>query len=434
MIWTIALAVMLGTVCALLALGLPVAIAFFSANVLGSQLFLGGLGSLSSFPSECLEAIGKFSLTPIPLFVLMGELLFHTGLAFKAIDAIDRLITRVPGRLSVVALCGGTLFASLSGSTIANTALLGNVMLPRMLELKYDARLAMGPIMAVGGIAMLIPPSALAVLLASLAEQSIAALLIAGIVPGILMAGIFIVYVMGRCILDPRLAPEGTRTGARQWRPLFVYVLPLFGIFAVVIGSMFGGIASPTEAAALGCTATLVACLLYRAVTWRSLAKAGVETAKISVMILFIIAGSLTFAQILAISGATNGFLDTIQSLNLSDLALVLMMIGVLLFLGCFMDQISMILLTLPFFIPLATSHKIDMVWLLLLILIAMEVSLLTPPFGLLLFVMKGVAPRHITMMQVYSAALPFVALKILVLALLVAMPALATWLPRLIL
>lgn len=434
MTWVVALVLMLGSVCAFLALGLPVALAFLTADILGSYLFMGGLPSLSSFPSETLEALGKFSLTPIPLFVLMGELLFHTGVAFKAIEAVDRLITRVPGRLSVVALCGGTLFASLSGSTIANTALLGNVMLPKMLELKYDARLAMGTIMGVGGIAMLIPPSALAVLLASLAEQSIAALLIAGIVPGVLMAVVFLVYVIGRCILDPSLAPDNGRGEAPQWRPLVVYVLPLFAIFGVVIGSMLGGIASPTEAAALGCTATFIACALYRAMSWRKLVKAGVETAKICVMILFIIAGSLTFAQILAISGATNGFLEAVQALELSKQGVVLLMIAVLLFLGCFMDQISMILLTLPFFLPLAKQHNIDIVWLLLLVLIAMEVSLLTPPFGLLLFVMKGVAPSGISMMQVYRAAVPFVVLKLLVMALIFAVPALAIWLPRMLL
>lgn len=430
MAWGSALALMLAGVCFLLLLGVPVVFAFFGLIVLGSSLFMGGISSLVTFPVEALEATGKFALAPIPLFILMGEILFQTGVAFRAIDAVDKLIVRVRGRLAVVTLFGGTLFASLSGSTIANTALLGNVLLPRMLQLGYSKQISMGAIMAVGGIAMLIPPSALAVLLASLAEQQIAALLIAGIVPGALMAVIFIGYVVIRCTLNPDLAPEHDDGQKVEWKPFLFNVLPLFAIFVVVVGSMLGGVASPTEAAALGCLATVIACAGYRALTWQSLKKAAMDTAKISVMILFIIAGSLTFSQILVISGAINGLLGFIEGFGLADLMLVLMMVSILLFLGFFMDQVSMILLTLPFFIPLAVAQDIDILWLLILMLIAMEISLITPPFGLLLFVLKGVAPPSVTLGQVYLAALPFVTLKLIVLALLVMFPIVATWLP----
>ncbi|MGQ0682420.1 TRAP transporter large permease [Bradyrhizobium sp.] len=431
--WYIALSILMGGVCVLLFLGLPVALAFLAVNVAGAIIFLGGAKALISFPSECLEAVAKFNLTPIPLFILMGEMLFHTGVAFRAIDAVDRLIVRVPGRLSVVSLFGGTIFASLSGSTIASTAMIGNTLLPRMMKAGYDKKISMGPIMAVGGIDMLIPPSALAVLLASLAERSVAALLVAGIVPGLAMAAIFIGYVVVRCYLNPALAPAGDIDVRRkaEWLPMLVYVVPLLSIFIVVVATMFWGIASPTEAAALGCVATGAVCACYRALTLRNLMTAAIETAKISVMILFIIAGSLTFAQLLAISGGTNGLLVQLKDFDLSNLALVLVMVGILLVLGCFMDQISMILLTLPFFIPLALSQQIDVTWLLLLTLVAMELSLLTPPFGLLLFVMKGVAPSNVTLMDVYAAALPFVVMKLLILALLIAWPEFGLWLPR---
>lgn len=435
--WYYALFLLVGGVCTLLMLGVPVAFAFLTINIVGAALFLGGIKALISLPSECLEAIARFNLTPIPLFILMGEILFHTGVAFRAIDAIDRIITRVPGRLAVVSLLGGTAFASLSGSTIASTALIGNTLLPRMMKGGYDKNLAMGSIMSVGGIAMLIPPSALAVLLASLAEQNIAAVLIGGIVPGFAMAALFIAYIVLRCHLNPELAPGGANAGERQraeWRPLFVYVLPLFTIFIVVMASMFTGLASPTESAALGCVATAIVCACYRALNSQNLMKSAIETAKISVMILFIIAGSLTFSQVLAVSGGTNGLLVQLKELQLSNFLLVVTMVLILLALGCFMDQISMILLTLPFFIPLATSQQIDMVWLLLLILVSMELSLLTPPFGLLLFVMKGVAPPNVTLGNVYAAAAPFVLLKLSILLLMLLWPSFATWLPRLVL
>jgi tripartite ATP-independent transporter DctM subunit len=290
--------------------------------------------------------------------------------------------------------------------------------------------------MATGGIAMLIPPSALAVLLASLAERPIAALLIAGIVPGIMMSVLFIGYVVGRCAMTPGLAPsyDVEEFGfAERWTPFLIYVMPLFAIFMVVVGSIFMHLASPTESAALCCVATTVACLGYRALTWRNLVKSVMETAKITTMILFIIAGSLTFSQILAVSGAVDGLLAEITALQLTPLLAIVFMMAVLLFLGAFMDQVSMLLLTLPFFLPLAAAQGIDMLWLLVLMLIVMEISLLTPPFGLLLFVMKGVAPFKTTLLQIYGAAAPFVVLELIVLALLIAFPATALWLPRLI-
>lgn len=200
--WQLALTLMLGTVCVFMFTGLPVAFAFFAANVLGTYLFINGDIGLVFMAIEFHNAI-KFTLSPIALFLLMGEILLQTGVAFKAIGAIDRLISRIPGRLSVVAIIGGTVFSSLSGSTIANTAILGSVLLPDMIKRGYQPAIAMGPIMAVGGIAMLIPPSALAVLLASLAEQSVSQLLVAGIVPGVLMAFLFFAYVVVRCIIIP---------------------------------------------------------------------------------------------------------------------------------------------------------------------------------------------------------------------------------------
>ncbi len=426
--WYWALTMMLGITVGLLFLGLPVAFAFIVANLIGTFVFLRGeIGLIVSIAPEMVQAVSTFTLIPVALFILMGEILFQSGVAFRAISAIDRAISRMPGRLSVVSVVGGTIFSSLSGSTIANTAILGSVLLPDMLKRGYHPTMAMGPIMAVGGIAMLIPPSALAVLLASLAEQSIQQLLIAGIVPGAMMALLFFAYVVGRCWLNPSLAPvdaPGQRLrGWERWRPFVVDVLPLFAIFVVVVGSIFGRIASPEEAAALGC-------LAYRQLTWRILMKALRETAKINTMILFIIAGSLTFAQILQISGATTGLLEQIQGWKLTPLTAMAIMMLILLFLGAFMDQVSMVLLTLPFFMPLALKVGIDPTWLMVLMLIAMEISLLTPPFGLLLYVMKGVAPPEITLGKIYAAALPFILLEIVVMAILILWPDVAIWLP----
>lgn len=431
--WAPALFLLLGTLMVLMVTGLPVAFAFLGVNIIGAIVFLGGEIGLDQMVRNTVASVSNFSLAPIPLFLLMGEILFQTGVAFSAINAIDRLIARVPGRLSIVSVLGGTVFSSLSGSTIANTAVLGSALLPDMLKRGYHPTLAMGPIMATGSIAMLIPPSALAVLLGSLAGISIAKLLIATIVPGLLMAAAFLVYIIARCSLNPDLAPAydvAELTAWARWKPFLIYVLPLLSIFVVVVGSILGGFATPTESAALGSVASAIAAIAYGKFTVRSMLKAVSETAKISVMILFIIAGSVTFSQILAFSGATNGLLGLINSLDAGTVAVLLAMLAILLLLGAFMDQVSMMMITLPFFIPLAQSLDINLLWFGVLMLLVMEISFTTPPFGLLIFVMKGVAPPHITLGQVYRAAFPFILLALTVLALILLVPDLATWLP----
>jgi tripartite ATP-independent transporter DctM subunit len=437
MTWWLAATVLFGLLTVLFAAGLPVAFAFLGINVVGAWIWLGGDVGLVQMIRNGVASIASFSLTPIPFFVLMGEVLFHTGVAMKAIDAIDRLIWRVPGRLSVVAVVAGTVFSAISGSTIATTALLGSLMLPEMLRRGYHPGMAMGPIMAIGGVDMLIPPSALTVLLGSLSGVSIAALLLAGIVPGVLLSAAFVGYIVVRAVLDPRLAPAFEREtviGWARWQPLLVYVLPLVSIFLVVVLAMAAGWATPTESAAVGAVATVLVAAVYRSLTWPSLMKALLGTAAISGVILFIIVGATTFSQILTFSGATNGLVAAIRDAQLSGPVVLAAMMVILLVLGCFIDQVSMMLITLPFFMPLVEIYRFDPVWFGVLFLICMQLGLLTPPFGMLLFTMKSVAPRTISMGQVYRAAMPYAVFGLLMLVVVIFVPRLATWLPAVLL
>ena len=383
MAWWLAATVLFGVFTALFAAGLPAAFAFFGINVVGAWIWLGQEAGLVQMIRNGVASIASFSLTPIPFFVLMGEVLFHTGVALKAIDAIDRLIAGVPGRLSVVAIVAGTVFSAISGSTIATTALLGSLLLPEMLRRGYQPNLAMGPIMAIGGVDMLIPPSALTVLLGSLSGISISRLLVAGIVPGVLLAAMFVAYIVVRATLDPRLAPtfeHVTVRGWERWRPLVVYVTPLVLIFVVVILAMSAGWATPTESAAVGAVATALVAVVYRSLTWQSLLKALLGTAAISGVILFIIVGATTFSQILTFSGATNGLVSAIRDTQLTGPVVLGAMIAILLVLGCFIDQVSMMLIALPFFMPLVELYGFDPVWFGVLFLICMQLGLLTPP------------------------------------------------------
>ena len=435
MTWVEGSLVLFGGLIAVMALGLPVAFAFLALNVLGAWLFLGGEPGLSQLARNSVQSIASFSLTPIPFFVLMGEVLFHTGLALKAIDAFAVLIRRVPGRLAVIAIVAGTVFSAISGSTIATTALLGSLMLPTMLQRGYEPRFAMGPIMGIGGVDMLIPPSALTVLLGSLAGISISGLLIGGIVPGLILSAMFVGYIVMRSTINPTLAPdeelETGPTGLTRWVPFFVHVFPLVLIFGLVVAAMTRGWATPTEAAALGAAGTILAAAGYRRLTLGNLMKALTGTVAISGTILFIIVGATTFSQVLSFSGVVNGLIGQVTGLGLSTTVLVIAMLLILLFLGCFVDQVSMMLITLPFFMPLVQRYDIDLIWFGVLFLICMQLGLLTPPFGLLLFTMKGVAPASISMNQIYRAALPFVAMSILILIAIFLIPAIATWLPR---
>ena len=434
MAWYWVLALLLGMLVFFMALGLPVVFAFFAANLVGAWIFMGGEIGVMQLVRNAADSVQSFALLPIPLFILMGEVMFHTGVAGRAIDAVDKLIARVPGRLSLVAITGGTIFSSLSGSTIANTAMLSSTLLPEMYRRGYHPAIAVGPIVAVGGLAMLIPPSALAVLLGSVARIPIGDLLIASIVPALILAALFFAYVVLRCLLQPSLAPayEVERLSPRErFMPFVKYVLPLMGIFVVVVGSIIGGIATPTESAALGAAASFVAAAAYRRLDWRALRISLRETLRLSVMTLFIICGSVTFSQIMAFTQASNGLSELVTGAGLSPLTVLLGMLAILFFLGCFMDQVSMMMITSPLFMPVAEALGFDIVWFGVLLLMILEVSLATPPFGLLLFVAKGAAPQT-PMREIIWSVTPFIVLVLAVVGLLIAFPELTLWLPRL--
>ena len=431
--WIFPAVLLLGGSTVLLFVGIPVAFAFLVTNLVGAWLYLGNEAGLGQIVRNGFVAVSSFSLTPIPLFILMGEILFHTGLAVKVIEGVERLITRLPGRLAVVAVVAGTVFSAISGSTIATTAMLGSLMVPVMLARGYHPTMATGPIMAIGAVDMLIPPSALTVLLGSLANISISGLLIGGIGPGLLLSTGFVLWIVIRCTMKPSLAPSTEFESFHGWerfRPFFQYVLPLLSIFGVVVGAMVAGWSTPTESAALGVVATLAIAVVYRALSLKALMQSLRGTIAISGMILLIIMGATTFAQILSFSGASNGIVEVITGTGLAPLAIVAAMMLILIFLGIFVDQVSMMLITIPIFMPIVQRLGIDPIWFGIMFLICMQMGLLLPPHGLLLMTMKGVAPPTVTMAHIFRAVAPYVVMSFIVLVAVFFFPPLATWLP----
>jgi tripartite ATP-independent transporter DctM subunit len=423
---------MIGAVLALMALGLPVAFAFIAANLIGALVFLGGGRGIAQLINNSSSALTNFALVPVPLFLLMGELFFHTGLAARVFDAIDKLLGRVPARLSFVTVAGGTAFAALSGSSMASTALLGSLMVPEMARRGYSRVMSIGPILGVGGLAMLIPPSALAVLLGTLARIDVGQLLIAGVIPGLILAGLYALLLLVLVRVAPRLAPAydvppvGWRT---RLRLVVTDILPMGLVVFLVIGLILLGWATPSEAAAFGAAGVLLLAAAFRCLTWPALVRAVAGALKVTVMAFMIVLGSATFSQILAFSGASSGMLAWATGFDLQPLTMLLVMFGVLLLLGMFMDQLSMMLITVPIFFPLAQTLGFDLIWFGVIVLLALEISFTTPPFGLLLFVMRGVAPPGTTMADIYTSAAPFMACALLLVALLIWQPQIALFL-----
>lgn len=433
--WFEALALLLGSILVLMAIGMPVALAFLAANILGAWVFMGGERGISALLNNGLGSLTKFALVPIPLFLLMGEVFFYTGLGARMFNAIDRLLGKLPGRLSYVTVLGGTGFSTLSGSSMGSTALLGSLMVPEMSARGYKKYMSIGPILGTGGLAIIIPPSALAVLLATLAQIDVGALLIAGIIPGLILAAMYIGLIWLQTRIDPDAAPayevEQLSLGEKM-KLLLRDVVPMLSVMVIIVAMMVGGIVTPSEAAAFGALGVIILAIVFRCLTWEAMKKSVVGALKVTLMAYLIVFGSATFSQLLAFSGASRGLIRWATGFELDPIMMLIVMFAVLLLLGMFMEQISMMLLTVPVFFPLAQTLGFDPIWFGLIMLLSLEISFTTPPFGLLLFVMKGVAPPGTTMRDIYTAAFPYMGCALLLVVLLVIFPQLALWLPGL--
>ncbi|MBW2028012.1 MAG: TRAP transporter large permease subunit [Deltaproteobacteria bacterium] len=433
--WWVILLFLIGGLLFFLALGLPIAFAFLLINFIGAYLFMGGTDGLSLSVQQIFTSLVSFSLAPIPLFVFMGELMLHSGMAKRTLDVFDKLIGKLPGRLSLIVITGGALFSTLSGSTIANTAMLGEIMVPEMKQRGYKNPMILGPIVGVGGLAMLIPPSALAVVYASLAQISVGKVLIAGAIPGFMLAVLYSLYVVGRSLINPSLAPAyevAHHTLLEKLSEFAKYVLPLGFIFFLVLGFIFLGVATPTEAASTGALGSIILACCYRKFSLTILRKSLNGTLRVSVMAFMIIAASKTYSSIQAFTGSTMGLVNLINDLEMPKLFVLIAMMLILMILGTFMEQVSMMMITIPIYMPVIQGLGYDPIWFAILILLNLEMAMSTPPFGILLFVMKGSAPVGTKMAEICLAAAPFLVCDLIVMIILIAFPSVVLFLPSL--
>ena len=400
-------------------------------NLAGNFLIFGGVPGLLQLVIQITESLTSFTLVPVALFLLMGEIMFHSGIGFDLLDTLDKWFGRLRGRLALMSVGGGVLFSALTGNSMGSVALLGSTLVPEMEKRGYKKPMSLGPILGSGGLAIMIPPSGLAVLLGVIAEISIGKILIAIVLPGIIMAALYALYIIGRCIIDPDVAPSfdvEPIPWSEKLRAAAKHILPLGFIIFMVVGVIFVGLATPSEAAASGALATFVLAVVQRRMSVAIFKRAMVGSLEISVMLLLIISGALAFTQMLAFTGATEGLVNLVLSADASPLVLVGLMILAVILLGMVMGPVPIMLVTLPVFVPVVEKLGFDAIWFAVLYLIAIETGSTSPPFGAGLFVMKGVAPAGTTMNEIYRAAVPFLICDVLAILIVLAFPVIVSW------
>ncbi|MFC2067601.1 TRAP transporter large permease subunit [Chloroflexota bacterium] len=431
--WQLAFLLLVGCLILLMVTGIPICVTFMLVNVIGALIFMGGSIGLEQLIISLDTALTTFVLIPLSLFILMGEVMFHSGIAPRMIDTLDKWVGRLPGRLGVMAVFAGTLFATLTGSSSGSVAMMGSVLTPEMEKRGYKKPMSLGPIIGSGGLAVMIPPSGLPILIGALGEISIGAILMGIIIPGLLMATLYMSYIILRCWLQPSIAPAYEVISPPLLNKVVAtarYILPIGFIIFMVTGLILLGVATPTEAAATGAMGTFILAAIYGRMKWQVMKKAVMSTVNIAVMIFMIIVGAIAFGHNLGFAGVSRGLIEFAIGLPVAPIVILITMLLMVVVMGMFMDAASIIMISVPLFMPVVHSLGFNTVWLAVLLLICIETGVTTPPFGTSLFVMKGVAPAGTKMGDIIRSGLPFLGCDLTAIALIILFPVIALWLP----
>lgn len=432
--WYLILSSVFVLLLALFLMGLPIFLSFLLLNIGGLYLLTGSIKGVLLVVNSMFSTSTSISLAAIPLFVLLGELLFRSGSVRIIFDAVDALVGSFRARLYAVSIVLSTIFGALSGSAMAVAAMMGSSLLPEMQKRDYDRNLSMGTILAGASLAPIIPPSVMAVVLGILSKVSISALLVAGILPGILLASAFLLYTMVRGVLNPEVAPL-SESAKRPWGDrgrAALRAAPFLLIIVTILGLILGGVATPTEAAASGCVAAAIICAIFGNLRIPSLVEALRSTAQITAMIMIIMVSSVSFSQLLNFTGATFQLVNLVTELAL-PLVLMFVLLQVLPFVLCmFIDQIALMIMLVPIYQPMIGALGFDPIWFWTIFLINMSIGGITPPFGYTLFSLQG-ASNGIPIQAVYRSVLPFIAIFVAVIAILALVPQIILFLPSLL-
>lgn len=428
-IWTLTI-IVFGLLVLLLCLGVPISFALCGLATLGIFFIWGPKGLYLMFNTAYGEST-NFLLLAIPLFVFMANMLKFSGMGDQLYEVVYRWMGRIPGGLAMGTVVICALFAAMAGISSVATISMGLIALPSMIKRNYHKNLAMGSIAAGGALGILIPPSIIMILYGAVAEVSIGKLFIGGIIPGILLCLIFIIYIFFRTLINRDLAPpvQEKYSFKQKIEVLRGVILPILLVF-LVLGVIYGGVCTPTEASAVGAFGAVFCAIVYRKLTWSNLKTALWDTMKLNAMVFWIIIGALSFSHFLAYAEIQDLIHETIMALKVSPWLILLSMQLVFFILGMFLDPAGIIMLTTPIFVPIVTALGFDPLWFGILFVINMEMAYITPPFGFNLFILKGVVPPNISMTDIYRSIVPFVVLQAICLILVMVFPELALWLP----
>lgn len=413
----------------LLAAGMPIGFAMGIAALVGMGFLLDIQAALSLLGQTAYETGITYDLSVLPMFVLMGYLASGAGLSQTLYRSCNAWLGHRRGGLALATIGGCGAFAAICGSSLATAATMSQVALPEMRRYNYDDRLATGALAAGGTIGILIPPSVLMVLYGLMTETSISHLFLAGVVPGILMVVMFMVAIAIVTHFKPELGPPGPRASYREKLLAVRDIWPTALLFALVIGGIYLGIFSPTEAAGIGAVGALALSVLNRTFSRRLLIDALVDTAKTTAMIFTILIGAIFFNNFLILASVPNLIADWLGDLALGRTAILLVILAIYLVLGCALDSLAMVLLTVPIFFPIVMALGYDPVWFGIIVVMVVELGLITPPIGINVFIIKGIA-SEVPLEKIFVGVLPFVIAQLILIAFLVALPELALWLP----
>lgn len=431
--WYYTLSIIFAGLILLFLTGLPVAFSFMLLNLIAAVILFRGGEAIQQLVLGMSASVSTFVYASIPLYTFMGLIIYESGMATRAIDAADNFLGHVRARLALLTVMAGAFLGTMIGSVVASSAILSTTLLPEMLKRGYKKPMSIGPILGSGGLATVIPPSGLGLILASMMGLSISKFFMASLIPGILMAINYAIYILVRCRIQPDLAPVYQQPPValtRMAKETALYILPLGVIIFAVLGLLFLGIATPSESAATGSFASLVLAAAYGKLKWSMVVKALRGSVRITVLILMIIVGSSAFSRLLAFSGTIASLTNFVVSIAAPPLIVHIMMLSVILFLGMWMDGTSTTMITIPIFLPVIKVLGIDPMWFAVTMLISMEIGGTSPPFGNIIFVVKALAPQDITMKDLYLAALPFIYCDLVSITIILFFPIIALWLP----
>jgi tripartite ATP-independent transporter DctM subunit len=410
---------------------MPVGFVMALIGFLGFSYLVSLEGGLRLFAKDIFVIFGSYSLTVIPLFILMGQIAFHAGISRRLYDSAYTFLGHFPGGLAMATIgaCAG--FAAICGSTNAAAATMATVALPEMKRYKYSMELATGSVAAGGSLGILIPPSVIFIVYGIMTEQSIGKLFAAGILPGILLSILFILTIYIRVRIKPVLGPPGPKTSLREKLQSLSGVIEMLLIFGLVMGGLFKGFFTPTEAGAAGAFITLMLAVGRRHISWEKFLVAIWESVRISCMVLVIVAGATVFGHFLAVTRIPYILADWVAGLPLPPWAIMGLIVSIYLIGGCFMDSLAMILLTIPIFYPVAVNLGYDPIWFGVIIVLITEMGVITPPVGVNVYVVSGVA-KDVPLEVIFKGILPLLGALIVCNIILIIFPQIALFLPSL--